>query len=217
MHIFSQESKTIVSAATIVATFSLLSRVAGFIRDRILAGTFGAGQTLDAYYTAFLLPDFVFNLLVVGALSASFIPLFLTYIGKHPQFDRAWKLTNSVLNILALVFLIISVILFIFARPAANLIAPGFDHKAVELTASMMRVMFLASFLLALSIVFGSVLQALKKFFVYSLAPILYNVGIIIGALVFVPLLGAIGLAWGVVLGAILHLVTQCIAVYGTG
>lgn len=214
---FTQQSKTIVSAATIVAAFSLLSRVAGFIRDRILAGTFGAGNTLDAYYTAFLLPDFVFNLLVVGALSASFIPLFLKYIGQQPRFDRAWELTNSVLNLLAIIFLLLAFVLFVLARPAADLIAPGFSAAKVALTAQMMRIMFIASFILALSVVFGSVLQAMKKFLVYSLAPILYNLGIIIGAIVFVPVLGPLGLAWGVVLGALLHFLTQGAAVLATG
>jgi len=215
--LFTQESKTIVSAATIVAAFSLLSRVAGFIRDRILAGTFGAGNTLDAYYTAFILPDSVYNLLVVGALSASFIPLFLKYLGKEPNMRRAWELTNSVFNVLAVFFMGVAVILFIFAKPAAHLIAPGFNEIQIALTTKMMRVMFLASFLLALSVVFGSVLQALKKFLVYSIAPILYNVGIIIGALVFVPFMGPMGLPWGVVLGALMHLTTQALAVIGNG
>ena len=217
IRIFTQENKTIVSAATIVAALSLLSRVAGFIRDRILAGTFGAGDVLDAYYTAFLVPDFLFNLLVVGAISASFVPLFSKYLGRNKNLERAWHLTNSVLNMLGLFFLVIATILFIFAEPISGMIAPGFGALKVEMTANMMRVMFFGSFLLALSVVFGSVLQAMKQFLLFSLSPILYNIGIIFGALFFVPSLGPIGLAWGVVLGAALHLLSQLVGVLSQG
>lgn len=217
MRMLTQENKTIVSAATIVAAFSLLSRVAGFIRDRILAGTFGAGDVLDAYYTAFLVPDFLFNLLVVGAISASFVPLFSKYLGRNLNMERAWHLTNSVLNMLGCFFLLVAVILFVLAEPIAEQIAPGFGSAKVALTAQMMRVMFGGSFLLALSVVFGSVLQAMKQFFLFSLSPILYNIGIILGALFLVPMLGAIGLAWGVVLGASLHLLAQLLGVLARG
>lgn len=210
-------SKTIISAAAVVAFFAFLSRLAGFIRDRVLAGTFGAGETLDAYYTAFLVPDLIFNLLVFGALSASFIPLFSWYFKERKDPIAAWRLTNSVLNLLTVFFLILAAVLSVIAGPAVKVIAPGFSGPQIELTAQMMRVMFLAGLFLAISIVYGSALQAMKRFLVYSVAPILYNFGIIAGAIFLTPTLGAIGLAWGVVLGAAAHLFLQWIAARAAG
>jgi putative peptidoglycan lipid II flippase len=202
------ESKTIIGAAAIVGALSFVSRFVGFIRDRLLAGAFGAGDTLDVYYAAFKVPDLMFNLIVVGAISSSFIPLFSElYFGDRKEY--AWKFTNTVLHILGLIMIVISVILFIFSAPISSLIAPGFDEVKREAVSQFMRVMLLAQILLSFSMVFGSVLQSFKQFFLYSLAPIFYNVGIIFGALFLTKFFGPIGLAWGVVLGAFLHVLSQ--------
>ncbi len=214
--LFNSQSSSIASAATVVASFSIISRLVGFIRDRILAGAFGASDTLDIYFAAFRIPDFLFNLLVVGALSASFIPLFTRYLGRGDE-AGAWRHTNNVLNIMTLTFAVLLVIAYIFAVPLAELVAPGFDAAKQASVASMSRVMFVAQLLLAISVVYGSALQAMKRFVLYSLAPIFYNVGIIGGALLFVPLMGSIGLAWGVVLGALLHLIIQFVGVLSLG
>ncbi len=214
---FNSESKTIAGAAMLVGVLSLVSRVVGFIRDRILAGAFGAGDVLDAYYAAFKLPDTLFSLLVLGALSASFIPLFSKYYHRVGGRSEAWRFTNGVLNLLAVAMGIGSLGLLIFAKPLSELIAPGFPELKQELVASMTRVMLLAQFILALSVVFGSVLQGLKRFFIYSLAPIFYNLGIMIGAAWLAPWLGPIGLAWGVVLGAFLHFLVQLYGVLQAG
>ncbi len=212
-----REVKTIASAATIVAAFSFLSRFVGFIRDRILAGHFGAGDILDSYYAAFLVPDTIFNLLVVGALSASFIPLFSKHLHGFGGKQKAWDFTNNVVTILGITILIISAILFFFTGPLAEIIAPGFSVSKQRLVAEFTRIMFISDFLLAISAVFGSVLQGMKRFLVYSFAPILYNIGIITGALVFTDFLGPAGLAWGVVFGAAMHFVLQLIATMSTG
>ncbi len=213
---FNSQSSSIASAATVVASFSIISRLFGFIRDRILAGAFGASDTLDIYFAAFRIPDFLFNLLVVGALSASFIPLFTRYLNKGDE-DGAWRHTNNVLNIMTLAFAVLLVIGYIFATPLATLVAPGFDATKQAGVASMSRVMFVAQLLLAISVVYGSALQAMKRFVLYSLAPIFYNFGIIAGVLFFVPIMGSIGLAWGVVFGAFLHLTIQFVGVNSLG
>ncbi|MFH1632116.1 MAG: murein biosynthesis integral membrane protein MurJ [bacterium] len=210
------KSGTITSAAIIVASFSILSRFVGFIRDRILAGEFGASDTLDIYFAAFRVPDLLFQLMIVGALSASFIPLFTRYVGKGDG-ARAWQMTNNILNILAVAFGVFLIVAAVFAGQLAPLIAPGFDAVKQAAVADMARVMFLAEFLLAISMVYGSVLQGAKRFALYSMAPILYNVGIILGAVVIAPQFGTIGLAWGVVLGALLHLTLQWIGVSSLG
>jgi putative peptidoglycan lipid II flippase len=211
------ESKTIVGAAAIVGVLSFASRVVGLIRDRILLGEFGAGDVLDAYYAAFKLPDLLFGLLVIGSLSASFIPIFTKYFFAAFKRERAWQFTSNVLNLLALSMAALSVILFLFAGPLSTLIAPGFDPPKQGMVADMTRVMLLAQFILALSVVFGSALQGMKRFLIFSLAPILYNVGIIIGAVWLTDIIGTIGLAWGVVLGALLHFLLQLYGVLQAG
>lgn len=212
-----RESKTIIGAATVVGVFSCVSRIVGFARDRILAGEFGAGDTLDIYYAAFKIPDLVFSLIVVGALSASFIPLFLSHHQRPLGKESAWTFTNNALHLIGGAIVVFSVGLILFAEPLATLVAPGFNEIKQLRVAEFMQVMFLAQILLTISLIYGSVLQSLKKFFLYSLAPIFYNVGIIVGALWFVDVFGTIGLAWGVVLGALLHLLVQVLGVWGSG
>ncbi len=211
-----RESKSIIGAATIVGVLSFVSRIVGLVRDRILAGQFGAGDALDIYYAAFKIPDLLFSLIVVGALSASFIPLFLAHHSRAARRQKAWDFTNNTLHLVGGAMVLLSIGLILFAEPLAQLVAPGFaEYKQVRV-AELMRVMFLAQVVLAVSMIYGSVLQSLKRFLLYSLAPIFYNVGIIIGALYFVEPFGLTGLAWGVVLGAGLHLVTQVMGIAQT-
>ncbi len=225
--IFSKKIDSITIAATLVAFSSLLSRFLGIFRDRILAGEFGAGDILDVYYAAFRIPDLIFNLLVLGALSAGFIPIFTCLIkdfscrvfkgkGKDRN-SKAWLLANNVLNIL-MIFLIIISILGIFLAPhLVKLVAPGFSPEKQALTAGLTRIMFLSPIFLGISSILGGILQSFKRFFVYSLAPIMYNIGIIIGALYLVPLWGVYGLAWGVALGAFMHMLVQLPVVFILG
>jgi putative peptidoglycan lipid II flippase len=217
--LFNGQINSITIAALLVSTSSLVSRILGLFRDRILAGEFGAGDTLDIYYAAFRVPDLIFNLLVLGALSAGFIPIFTSLV-KDPRAKiravfsqspnkEAWELASNVLNILGLTLLLLSVFGIIFAPILMKLIAPGFTPEKQALTASLTRIMFLSPVFLGVSSVLGGILQSFKRFFVYSLSPILYNIGIIIGALFFVPYWGVHGLAWGVVLGAFMHMLVQ--------
>ena len=217
---FNSKINSITSAAIIVAAASVASRFLGIFRDRILASEFGAGNVLDMYYAAFRVPDLIFNLLVLGALSAGFIPIFTELcqrrisfhffcFGKKKCQDEAWYVANAVLNVLGISLVILSAVLAIFAPLLMHLITPGFDYAKLATTVVLTRIMFISPFLLALSSVIGGILQSFKRFFVYSLAPIMYNIGIIIGALYFVPVWGVYGLAYGVVLGAFLHLIVQ--------
>lgn len=217
-HFLHQESKTMVGAAFLVGVLSFGSRFIGLIRDRILAGTFGAGNTLDIYYAAFKFPDLLFQLVVVGALSASFIPLFLKQ-GKHggAPTKKAWDFTNSVLHFLGMCLIFFCLLCLLFSNPLAQVIAPGFPEWKQTLVAQFLRVLLLAQFFLGISMVFGSVLQGMKRFYLYALAPILYNFGIIFGALFFVPWFGIQGLVWGVVLGAVLHFLLQGYGVWKAG
>jgi putative peptidoglycan lipid II flippase len=213
--IFSTATTSVVSAAAIVAVFSLLSRVIGFFRDRILAGIFGAGDELDIYYAAFRVPDFVFQLVVIGALSACFIPVFSKYFGSETA--KAWRYTSNIVNILSTIFLAVAVVGIIFAPVYTPWVVPYFspDKQAGVIEAT--RILFIGQIFFAISMVFGSVLQGAKRFILYSLAPIVNNLGILFGAIFLVPLIGLMGLAWGAVLGAMLHALIQTVGVYALG
>jgi putative peptidoglycan lipid II flippase len=212
--LFNGESKTITSAAIILAAASILGQGLGILRDRILAGEFGAGSELDIYYAAFRIPDLVFNLIVLGALSAGFIPVFSSYLGNK---KKAWELANLVVNVMLCCLVIISSVLIILAPYLLKLIAPGFSANELQVATGLTRIMFLSPIFLGISGVLGSILQSFKRFFIYSLAPIVYNIGIIIGALLFTKFLGLYGLAWGVVFGALMHMLIQMPAVFSLG
>jgi len=203
------KSTTIISAAVIIATASLASRFLGIIRDRILAGEFGAGNELDIYYAAFRIPDLVYNLTVAGALSAGFIPIFAELINGRQNPRHAWQIANGVLNFIFIGLAILCVGLAIGAPWLVPLITPGFEGEKLALTIELTQIMLLSPFFLGLSSLFGAVLQTYKRFMLYSLAPILYNLGIIFGALFLVNIWGLAGLAYGVVIGAVLHLLIQ--------
>jgi putative peptidoglycan lipid II flippase len=208
--------KTVAGGAMIIAVFSVISKLLGLLRDRLLAVNFGAGDVLDTYYAAFRLPDLIFNTLVLGALAAAFIPVFIDYWQKDK--DEAFKIANSIMNLIFVFLTILGIILFILARPLIGyLVAPGFSPDKQLATAELTRIMLLSIVFFGLSNVVSSILNSFKKFLAYSLAPVMYNLGIILGIIFLVPKFGPIGLAWGVVVGSLLHLIIQLPAVFKTG
>jgi len=212
---FNNKSKTIAVAAFILGAASLVSRLLGLVRDRILAGQFGAGDELDIYYAAFRIPDLVYSLLVFGAISAGFIPVFISYLQKDKE--KSWYLANSVLNLMTVSLIAICFIFVIFTPWLMRLVAPGFDSEKLSLSIQLTRIMFLSPLFLGLSAVFGGILQSFKRFLVYSLGPIMYNLGIIFGVLFLVKYFGVLGLAYGVVLGAFMHMLIQIPSAYLCG
>lgn len=204
----SAPSRTVGGAALIIAVAGIASRFLGFLRDRILASQFGAGDVLDSYYAAFRIPDFIYNLLVLGALSAAFIPVFTELFSKHRD-KQAWRLASGVLHLLLFVIGCLALIGFVFAPWLTQGLALGFTPDKQAAVSMMTRIMLISPLFLSVSAVFGGVLVSFRRFTAYSFAPMFYNVGIIVGAVVLVPLLGPAGLAWGVVLGAFLHMLVQ--------
>jgi putative peptidoglycan lipid II flippase len=174
----------------------------------MLASSFGAGDILDSYYAAFRLPDLLYTLIILGALSAGFIPVFAEYLETRSK-EEAWDLAERALSIVGAIMLVVCGALVIFAPVLVPLTVPGFDPEQLARTIQLSRIMALSPFFLGLSAVMGGVLQATRRFLAFALAPVFYNFGIIFGALVFAPVMGIEGLAWGVVLGAFLHLLTQ--------
>ena len=204
----SQPANSVASAALIITLAGLMSRILGLLRDRLLATSFGAGDVMDAYYAAFRIPDLIYNLIILGALSAAFIPVFTSLITQKKE-TEAWKLMDGIMN-LAVVFIVVFSIIFGIGAPIfMKIITPGFDASKLSLSVSFMRVMLLSPLFLGISGIFGASLVSFKRFLVYSIAPVMYNLGIIFGIIVLVPIMGPIGLAWGVVLGAFSHMALQ--------
>jgi len=225
--LFSGQVNSITIAALLVALSSLISRFLGVFRDRILAGEFGAGDILDVYYAAFRIPDLIFNLIILGALSAGFIPILISLIDDpeckkdkfffHAPNKEAWNLVSNLLNILGVFVLVISILGYFFSPLVTRMIAPGFGLEKQQLVSELTRIMFLSPIFLGISSVLGGILQSFKRFFIYSLSPIFYNLGIILGAIFLVPKFGIYGLAWGVVLGAFLHMFIQLPMIFHLG
>lgn len=212
---FNSQTKTITFAALILGISSLLSGLLGLIRDRLLAGKFGAGDELDVYFTAFRIPDFIYGILIVGGITAAFLPIFAEYFKKDEK--EAWEFTNNVLNCFLFFLIVLCAVLAVLAPLLIHFIAPGFASGKKELTVALTRILFLSPIFFGLSNIFADVLQYFNKFLVYAIAPLLYNLGIIFGILFFVPRFGLQGLAFGVILGAALYWLLQIPAAVGSG
>ena len=216
-------------AAALLAGSTLLSSVLGLLRDRQLNSLYYSTypQGIDAYTVAFSVPDFMFFILVSGALSVTFIPVFNQRLAERNK-KSAWELSTSILNLMAIVTLITSVLIIIFAEPLIKyVVGPGLDESSRALAVSMMRVIAINPFLFAIASVISSMQQAVGRFTFYALAPTVYNIGIIIGAVFFTNGInifgwqvfdgGIMGVALGVVLGSVLQLLVSCIGLFGMG
>lgn len=208
-------SETLGGAALVLALAQLGSRLLGVVRDRLLATGFGATGDLDVYYAAFRIPDFLFNVLIAGAISSAFIPVFASYLANKRQKD-ADRVASAILTIALLILAAVALVTFIFAPQIMPLVTPGFSDAQLDKVIELTRVMLLSPILFGLSGIFGSILNSYHRFLAYSLAPLFYNVGIIIGALI-APTHGLVWLAVGVIIGASLQMLIQFGGVIRTG
>ncbi|MFA5126473.1 MAG: murein biosynthesis integral membrane protein MurJ [Patescibacteria group bacterium] len=200
-------NNTVTGGAILIAFFSLLAKIVALFRERLIAATFGASQLSDIYYAAFRLPDFIFNTLVLGALTSAFIPIFQKVWLQDKK--RGLNLANSVINFFLILIVVLVIIAFIWAAPIISWITPGFGPWELEQTIRLSRIMLLATIFFVVSNILGGILNSWKKFFSFSLAASFYNLGIIIGIIFFYPQVGLAGLAWGVVIGAAMHGLVQ--------
>lgn len=216
-------------AAALLAGSTILASALGFARDFLLNGfyldTYRVG--LDAYRVAFMIPDFMYFILVSGALSVTFIPVFNQRLMAGNK-KSAWQLSASLINFMALTTLVASVLIILFADPLVRyVVGPGLTESGHGLAVSMMRVIAVNPFLFAVATVIASMQQAIGRFTFYALAPMIYNAGIIVGILFFTKGInifgwqvfdgGIMGVALGVVLGAILQLLVSSIGLIGLG
>jgi len=209
------QTKTVTSAAGILAISYLISGFLGLFRDRLLAGRFGASLELDVYFAAFRIPDFVYNIIILGGLIVAFLPLFSEYFSQKKT--EAWQMTNYILNAFLFFLISISLILFILTPWLINWIFPGFGPEAKKIAIPLTRLLFLSPIFFGISNLLSGILQYFNRFFIYSLTPILYNLGIIFGILFLAPKFGIFGVGMGVILGAFSHMAIQIPAARNCG
>lgn len=203
----SQETSGLHQAAYLLGFFAILSQVLGLLRDRLLAASFGAGQTLDLYYAGFRIPDFIF--ITVGSMvSVSvLIPFLVERMKSGPEEGR--RFIGHIFTFFFSLIVLVSALAFFLIPRLTAFIFPGFTGADLEQVVALSRILLLSPILLGLSNIFGTFTQTYRRFFLYALSPILYNLGIIAGILWLYPLWGLSGLAYGVIFGALLHLVIQ--------
>lgn len=196
-------------SVAVVGIAFIANRVLGLLRDVIIAGKFGTRADLDAYYAAFRIPDFLFLVIASGAFGAAFIPIFTGFLERGEE-TAAWVLASSILNTAFYALTALSAIGFLLAGPLVRtVVAPGLTGAQQHLATDLTRVLLLQPLFLGLGGAAMSILNAQNRFLWPALAPVTYNLGIILGALALAPRYGVKGLAYGVVIGAAGHFLTQ--------
>ena len=180
---FNHEFGNIHKAAIVLAISSIGSSSLALLRDRLLADHFGAGKTLDIYYVAFRIPDFLYVIMLSITSVAVIIPFFLERMSVSKE--KTYAFFSGIFSLFIISNFILVIILFLFTPYLIRLIAPGFAVSDQNQLTYITRILLLSPFLLGLSNLFSSIIQSYKKFFIYALSPILYNLGIIIGILFF--------------------------------
>ena len=217
LRIFRKEYININQAALLLGSFAFLSQILGMLRDRLIAHSIGPSFVLDAYYAAFRVPDLIF-ISLASLFSITVLIHFLIEKMKGDSFNfETQKFLNYIFTVFLLGMIVVSLIVFILMPYIVSFITPGFSIVLQDKVIELSRIMLLSPILLGLSNLFGSVTQLFRKFFLYALSPLFYNLGIIIGVLYFYPLFGIYGLAYGVILGALLHFLIQFFASYTSG
>jgi putative peptidoglycan lipid II flippase len=215
--IFNKEYVSINQAAILLGIFTLFSQILGLFRDRFIAHFIGPGLALDAYYAAFRIPDLIFISLASLASVTVLVPFLVAKMNKGEVTQEARKFLNDIFTVFFISISLISLIIFIFIPKLVYFIAPGFPIDAQAKVIILSRILLLSPIFLGLSNLFGSVTQLFRKFLIYSLSPIFYNLGIIFGVIVLYPIFGINGLAFGVVIGAFLHFLIQMLGSLKSG
>ncbi|MCK5285993.1 MAG: oligosaccharide flippase family protein [Candidatus Pacebacteria bacterium] len=197
-------------AAYILSFSAFLTQLLALLRDRILAHTFGAGEILDIYYSAFRIPDFIF----ITTASVVSISVLIPFLSQEKDMDKARNFMSEVFSVFLVLILFVSVIAFFLMPKITSFVFGGFSTDMLDQVVLLSRIMLLSPILLGLSNFFTSIIQTKNKFFIYALSPLLYNIGIILGILLYYPIWGISGLALGVITGAFLHLIIQLPSIY---
>jgi len=210
LSILLQRQTNILSAALVLMATVIFSQVLGLVRQRLLVGIFGASNTLGVYLASSKLPDFVFQLIIAGALSSAFIPVFTDFLSRGKE-EEANRMASTLLVYGSLFFTVVSLILFIFAPFFVQLLnlGSGYSVAQMSLMANLMRVIIFGQLIFLVATFFSAILQSHNQFLIPGIAAALYNLGIIIGLYFLSPRFGIYGPAIGVVIGAFIFAIFQ--------
>jgi len=213
----------VVKAAGLLMGTMIISRILGYLRDVFIYVQFGQNRITDAYNAAFSIPDFIYMILVGGALSAAFIPVFSSYIATGKEED-GWKVASIVFNWIAIFLAVCLIIGYLFTPQLIRLLVPGFDPGAMEMTVNLTRIMFFQVIFMSLSGISMGILNSFKHFTSPAVGSVIYNLGIILGGLLLAapieaiwPGYGIAGFSIGVVIGAAANFLVQVPALRHVG
>ncbi len=208
VELLTRKQQSIGSAAVVLISMVLVSRILGLVRDRMLSGRF-APDELGVYFAAFRLPNLVFELLVTGALTSAFIPVFTKYLTQKQE-KEGFGMASTLINVSLVVLLFVSLPILVWAVPISRLFAPGFSPVQIDQMAQFTRLMVVFQVLpLLVGNFFTGILQSYNLFLIPAAAPVLYNVGIILGIIVLTPFFGLMGPVYGVGVGAVFFMCVQ--------
>lgn len=216
LSIFSREISGLHEAAYLLAFFAFLSQILALVRDKLLAYTFGASHILDIYYAAFRLPDLIF-VSIASVVSASVLVPFFAEKAKDVS-DESRRFIDNIFSAFFFAIILVSIIVFFAAPALLEIFLPGFakDNSFMELV-FVTRILLLSPIFLGISNFLSSITQMHRRFLVYAMSPLVYNLGIILGIVVLYPILGLKGLIIGVVIGSFLHMVIQMPFIFHKG
>ncbi|HET7060258.1 MAG TPA: lipid II flippase MurJ [Candidatus Saccharimonadales bacterium] len=206
------------NAALLLMSTAFAGQLLGFLRTKLVNANFPTTgpQSTDAYFAAFTIPDFFFFTLAAGALGVAFMPVLsdrLHRIGRR----SAWELADSLLNLLAIIMAVVAVIILIFAEPLIkHIVAPGLSPTQLHTAATIMRFLALNPLLFTISGILTSVQQTMGRFFFFAIAPLFYNLSIIMSIFIFKDNIGLVGLGVGALIGAVLQLIIVACGLWGT-
>lgn len=203
-----KQQTTILSAAFMIMATAVLSLILGFIRNRLMLA-FYEPAAVGLYFYATSLPDSLFQIIISGALSSAFIPVFSQYLVKKEE-KNGYRFASTLLSVSLTIFFILSILLFFFAPEVIHyVVAPGLPTQQIPIIANLMRIILLGEMFFIIASFLSSVLQCYSQFLIPGIAAALYNFGIIIGLLLFSKWLGIYAIGWGVILGAFLYILLQ--------
>lgn len=205
--LLSSRQSTILTGAAIIMIPLIFSKILGLVKDRLLVHTFPPSE-VGIYLAAFRIPDLVFQLLIFGALSVAFIPVFTDELEQRGK-EEAFELARSILNLALLLLAIATVVIYIFIGPLTSLVVPGFTPAEQAQVADLTKIILIGQLVLAVGALLSGILQSFQRFIIPALTGIFYNLGIILGIILLAKPYGIYGVAYGVILGAILHVLIQ--------
>ncbi len=204
--ILTSPQHSVLSAAVIIMSMVVASQVLGVVRQRVLLHYFTPSE-YSLFLAAFRLPDLVFEVLMFGTFSSAFIPIFTKALDKGERY--AWDIAARVVTLGLMIFTLVALAFGAFSASFYRIITPGFDEAAITQISQLARMLFAAQGFFIVSYILTGILESMRRFLIPALAPLLYNIGIILGTVLLTPTLGLMAPAVGVIIGALLHFSIQ--------